>query len=342
MKKESLEELLLMPEEDVRRSFDKFKKIGLIFTPHDEWESISEPPIQDLRLIGARPSGLASDHLSFGPFPVELSYYHEIKELIYESEEMCEGVVLLAILKIQYELTGKAEKHFNFQFDGVLEKSKTFLRVCGLIELYEIFNPHITEHYAWFYPSDRLGKEIAGNKSKFNYLCWIYAEKFDEQFSFTVDVSGQALIPRQLADKWAQYLPQQSYTLIMELCHAQTRGDEFVEFESEEECLQRIKGILKPIAELEINPDRELLINELFSLNRVKYPNSYFDHYILLKNIGFIKMHESKCILDGDLRDPEELLKKIPKEWKRRADLYKITGSALIGYLKGDEFRELL
>ncbi|OLY65326.1 hypothetical protein [Leptospira santarosai] len=342
MKKINLEESLLISEEDVRTSFDKFKKIGLIFTPHDEWESISEPPIQDLRLIGARPSGLASDQISFGPFPVELSYYYEMKELIYESEEMCEGVVLLAILKIQYELTGKAEKHISLEFDGVLEESKTFLRVCDLVNLYEIFNPHITEYYAWFFPSDRLGKEIAGDKSKYNYLCWIFAEKFDEQFSFTVDESGYALIPLQLADKWAQYLPGQSHTLIMELCQARTRGDEFIEFESEEECLRCIKDILKPIAELEINPDRELLINELYSLNRLKYPNSYFDHYILLKNIGFIKMHESKCILDGDLKDPEDLLRKIPKEWKRKADLYKITGSALIGYLKGDEFRELI
>lgn len=325
----------LLTQNEFQTSFNSLKEAGYIFTPHDTFDQIKKKH-RDIRVAIDIPENFPENGISFGPFPVPILYYENYKNLIEQNK--AEATVLLAFKKIQYERTGNTSSEFKLQTNMELHESKDFSNVINLISNFELKKPHFSTNYVWYYPGDNIAKICKRKKSKFNYLCWDAFTNLNKEFNIIQSQKNTHIhIPNHYLDKWSNYLPGDTYEIIFELYNRPFKNGNHLSYQNEAECIKKINDGLKILENRSKNPDRELLIFELFSINQIKYPIQAEDYFHLFKKIGILEQKGSRIHLPKQFKEPSVFFKTIPADWKKKSDNISKTGSILFSYINPDE-----
>jgi hypothetical protein len=171
--------------------------------------------------------------------------------------------VILAFKKFQYELSGDTNQEFSIETKSELESDPSFLRMYDLIDFFEYKTPFFTELFAWIYPSNKMTKLFGVKKSKYNHLCWSQYERMKSNLVFKFNET--TFTTPKILDEWIKYLPAESYKIALKMFR-QAASNTTLIYETDEECLKVIEGEISDKIE---NADRELILNELCSVNNI-------------------------------------------------------------------------
>lgn len=339
---------LAMPIEDFEASFESLKRMGVIFTFAKNPRDFGRKKFP-IRLIGKPP--VSPDDpaaVSFGPFAVKREIYDQARESNANPDIF---KAYLGLLRLIFEKTGGTVE--GYRFEAKEEKVDEFI---STIDFWDVENPVICELFVWIIPNEKCKQfveELTGKKyGKDDYSWWNTKLDLGEDFipSTMNDYPDQyGLIPSDLIDKWARYLPTIAWQTTMFLYQKVTRNNNMdFAFQNLDHLLSEIKdGIEKSGLKTEKIEgslvDRELLAKELCDLNSLTYPINETTMLEFLQQIGFIFVSQSKgrvtYKLVENLPSPKKILR-IPKNWESKMNKFVSSGTILFAYLSTEEIVE--
>jgi len=349
-------ELLLGPG-SLKESFKELSRVGLVYTRAQTPDEIGKKRYP-IRAVGRAPAqDLAPNEITVGPFPLEKEHYLTIRadfEAMSErqsqpdEEKVSMLCAYLAFRKLQYEKTGTSNEDYSIQTS--VESSRGLATVFSLLSYFEVENPFMGEAYVWIYPKDECRLEISKTRErrfrKDDFSWWNTVIRLDDlKLETCYDYPERyCIFPMELV-KWYRYLPGYVAPVIPRLYAMASVGGKLKAYESLSEVLKEINDELECLAEAErkhghSDPDREVLIKELYDFNRINYPLHAEEVFDFLSHIGFIGVDSSqgkaRYLMAEQCPDPKEILR-FPSGWHERAETYVRTGSVLFSYLTVEE-----
>ena len=345
-----VEEELLMPAEFMDKGFVELKNKGFLFTYANSAKEFFEKKYA-IRLVGQAPAShldLKPNQITIGPFPLKRKHYSFVKDVILQdTKEFSDnpsdqrGVLCsyLAFQKIQYEKLGVTGNEYSIraELDDIVP-------LVNLLDFFEIENPVIGDNFVWFYPKNECRELICGTEKKRkkleNYSWWNTVVTLEKNIKpDTIEDSPErfSLFPLGIFKKWARYLPSHIEILLFDLFITATKGGKFKIYESISEFLEVIDTCLTRVLEREFRssyqPDRELLIKELYEYNSIVYPIDASSTFDFLQRINIITTRKVKgnlvYLLSKRQPNPNKILK-FPPGWHDRAKLFANTGQYFV------------
>jgi hypothetical protein len=337
-----------VPVEEAVKYFENFKTRGIIYTAAKSAdEFFSNPNKFPLRAVYFAPVDPNNRSLvSFGPFPIEKDKYFNMRNTFNEEFDVPVEAfaVYLGFLRLSYEKTGTIKPKYSVgvRNEDVLD---SFL---SLMEFWDIYNPIITDEYAWILPTSDAKKFVEGIANETfeqdDYSWWDF--KIDLKDDLYPETSEDypedyTLIPTELQEAWSSYLPTGVFFVLLELYHIALKGGTRRNFKSLSEVLVIIeKSFQKLSSKPSYEIDRELLLKELCDYNQIPYPVDAATTFDYLRATGLLITKKSKkkvkYILPINLPDPHDVFQ-FPPQWEKRIDNYLNTGSVLFSYLTLEE-----
>jgi len=334
---QDISESLMIPYDDIIKSFDKLKSQGYICTFAASLKELADKK-QPVRLAGVPPIDSDSpSEVSFGPFVLEREHYERVSSSITDSDALR---IYLGFTRLSYEKTGNAAVGYHFEAE-----EEALCEFLSLMDLWDIEHPVVYEHFVWILPTEeckQLVEEIMGETFVQDDFSWWNAriDLGKGIMPTTIDhyPNGYGLVPDVVIDRWAKYLPGAVFSALFLLYMRATTGGGFRTFSNLSEIVEVIDRSLT--IELTSDADRELLIKELCDFNRLPYPVGAHTAFDYLCKIGFIVISQYRTQVEyslaTDIPLPEDVLH-TPKGWEDRVDKYLSTGSVLFSYLTLEE-----
>lgn len=336
-----------MPVEDAIKAFDELRSKGVFYTPAKSTAELTAGQ-WPIRVVGVPPTNPDKPSVvSFGPFALERERFEQLKAALEDPDVFR---VALGFVRLEFEKTGLGATG-QYQVEAEEDILNQFL---ASMAYWDIDHPIVGELFVWIVPTEEC-KHLAERITEKDY-----AEDDFSWWDVQIDL-GEAItpytaadypdryriIPNELTDSWMRCLPSRIAAVLMFLYGQATRGGTFKSFGGLTEVLEAIEQGFEWADQLEsgpgirtTEPDRELLIKELYDHNNLPYPVDAATTLDYLQRVGFIVSKQNGTDLVYSLTEEPASAEKvlnIPPGWEYKMNKFLATGSVLFAYLSLEE-----